>query len=60
MQAVDRAEALRQASGDPDPGVRRQAAIALGGNLWDDKGAGFTTQVFLDRVRAKASELATR
>ena len=37
-----------------------QAAIELGGKLWDDKGAKFTQQQFLDRVRAKKSELATK
>ncbi len=37
-----------------------QAAIDLGGKLWEDKGAGFTHQEFLDRLRARASELSTR
>ena len=37
-----------------------QAAIELGGNLWDDKGQSFTLQDFVDRVRAKASDLSTR
>ncbi|NBC33117.1 MAG: hypothetical protein GVY13_10625 [Alphaproteobacteria bacterium] len=37
-----------------------QAAIDLGGKLWEDKKATFTHQDFVDRVRARVSDLSTR
>jgi len=37
-----------------------QAAIDLGGALWEDKTDTFTHKDFVDRVRARAPELSTR